>query len=134
MLIRCESNNGSDEFYIEHFIKDDYIKLEHYAKYNMPIKCYKLGWTSKGSIYLEKDLKEVCLYLNNYLHYYQIYGYLKNNEEYENIHNDCLMCGNYDRSFGCQSFYKEFKNSKCLNYEDKIYISLWDCIKNKFYK
>jgi NTP pyrophosphatase (non-canonical NTP hydrolase) len=130
MIIRCETQNDYDRFYIPD--KNSLDELKEYAENNMPIKCYKLGCRSKYSIYLEEELKEVYLYLNNYLHYYNVLGYLMTEDEYEKIQEEqCKKCKNYSYNWGCNNCYEKSKNDICLNFEEEIVVTFKQWIKNK---
>lgn len=130
MFIRCETDNHYDRYYLPDI--NELIDLKVYADTNMPIKCYKVDYRYLNNVYLEEDLIEVYLYLNNYLHYYKLYSYLKTIEEYENIlEEQCSLCSDYKHNWGCQSTYKENKNNKCYNYKEKITVYFWDWVKDK---
>ncbi len=131
MFIKCISDNNRDMFYLPDFNKLDDIK--EYADKNMPIKCFKVKWSRKRTIFIKEDYTSVYLYLSNYLHYYKINGYLMLEKQYEKIHNGlCEQCKNYSFSYGCLDIYKKEENTdNCLNYDKRIKNTFRDWIRSK---
>lgn len=119
MLIRCESNNNSDDFYLPEFNSLDEIK--EYANNNIPIKCYKAFYVEgNGQVRITNEMRVTYLYLNNYLHYYDItkhYG-LMTRETYNKASKTyCSKCKykNINRFWGCQ--YPMNNDGTCGCYE-----------------
>jgi len=111
-------------------------ELKEYADKNIPIECYMLHGRSMGSIYIKDDMTFVHLYLNNYLQYYEIDGYLLNQKEINYIHkNICKNClyseYNYDLDCryikdreGCKNYFIT-PESMFMYYVKRIYNALF---------
>jgi hypothetical protein len=130
MIIGCETQNDCDRFYIPD--KNSLDELKEYAKNNMPIKCYYVNRIRKRCIVIENNLKEVHLYLNNYLFYKDISDYyiLLTQKEFDNFYSSqCKLC--YKNKYSCslRCNFDPGDNFKCNNYE-KIF-SFREWIKSK---
>jgi hypothetical protein len=117
MIIRCETNNDYNRFYLPDITTME--ELKKFADKNIPIKCYMLGGRYKYRIYLIDDMRLVHLYLNNYLQYYEIRGYIFDEKELDELDkNICSNCKHNKEgcSFTCE--YEEV-DSGCKNYQEK---------------
>jgi hypothetical protein len=129
MFIRCESDNGSDRFYLPNFNELD--ELKEYAENNMPIKCYLLNTRHCYSIFLSDEMTPIYLYLNNFLYYREIYNlYLMTTKEYNNLYlEQCQYCHLKNYDFGLQCIYEKDDDLKCINFKKEFSFIEW--IKNK---
>jgi len=92
-------------------------ELKKYAKENIPIESYLLRRRYKRTIYLREDATLVHLYLNNYLHYFELIGYLGDQEMIKAIDNICKNCVHHsDYDWEC-TYIKD--DSGCKNYKEK---------------
>lgn len=100
----------------------------------MPIKCYELQKDDLGLIYIIDFIKEVYLYLNNYLYYKDVSNlyYLKTEKEIEQIEKKyCKNCIHYSNSyFDCRYVFRENRLNKCSNFQERK--SLFKFIQNIF--
>ena len=91
-------------------------ELKGYADKNIPIECYMLHGRSMGSIYIKDDMTFAHLYLNNYLQYYEIDGYLLNQKEINEIHNNvCKNCLYNEYNYNLDCIYIK-DGEGCKNY------------------
>jgi len=132
MLIRCETSNNYNRFYISNI--NTMQELKEYADKNIPLECYMLDGRYKHSIYLDKEMTLVHLYLNNYLQYYEIYGYIFNQEELNNVHKTiCCNClyNDYNYDLNCEYIKNDIW---CKNYMEKHIPTIKRLIKKYFNK
>lgn len=130
MIIRCETNNDWNRFYLPDI--NSMQELKEYADKNIPVECYMLGGRHRHSIYLEEDMRFVHLYLNNYLQYYEITAYILTEEKLDKINKTvCLNCyNNHDYDLCCKYIKEELG---CKNYIEKpITISKFKKFISKF--
>jgi len=115
LFICCESNDNSDRFFLPDI--NSMEELKKYAKDNIPIESYLLYRRYKRTIYLKEDVTFVHLYLNNYLHYYEIIGYLGDQKMIQEVDNYCKSCSHHsDYDWEC-TYIKN--DSGCKNYKEK---------------
>lgn len=135
IIIQCETSNAFDLFYIPD--KNTLDELKEYAENNMPIKCFYIYNFEKRYIVEYDTLKEVYLYLNNYLYYKDISEHctLMKEIEFNNFHNNqCNLCykDDYNYGLGCSLdiIYDSINGHRCNNFRKKKVLKFIEWIKN----
>lgn len=130
MLVRCETDKGHDDFYMAQF--HSLIELKEYAESNsMPIKCKKpYDISSYGNVRFIDEMKEVYLYLNNYLHYYDVtskYGLMDYKEYHKAYEKLCKNCALSRDGWGCDCTMED--DGSCSYFKEIVKFSFKDVFK-----